>query len=154
MARYTNLNPVEFLEDLFGRVHSESLTALSRGGMLLNSNGVLITDDWENEYISQSPPPVIVETEYAQELSWLLMRLLEGLNDVVTFLGKKVFLQEMAGAANGSIARGANLVGLVEGVLAKASLMQAQNLRLQLQGIKSELLASAGALFDLAEKID
>ena len=154
MARYTNHNPVEFLEDLFEKVHSESITALSRGGMLLNSDGVLITDDLENEYISQSNPPVIVESEYAQELSWLLMRLLEGLNDVVTSLGKKSFLQEMAEAANGCIAGGANLTGLVVGVLAKASLMQAQNLRLQLQGIKNERLASAGSLSDLAEKID
>lgn len=149
-----NPNPVEFLEDLFEKVHLESITTLSRGGMLLNSDGVIITDDLENEYISQINPPVIVETEYAQELSWLLMRICEGLNDVVISLGKKVFLQEMAEAANGCIARGANLTGLVEGVLAKASLMQAQNLRLQLQGIKSELLASAGALSDLAEKID
>ena len=154
MARYTNLNPVEFLEDLFEKVHSESITVLSRGGMLLNSDGVIITDDLENEYISKITPPVIVETEYAQELSWLLMRLCEGLNDVVTSLGKKSFLQEMVEAANGCIARGANLTGLVEGVLAKAALMQAQNLRSQLQGIKSELLASAGALSDLAEKID
>ncbi|MBR1433645.1 MAG: hypothetical protein IJ584_00880 [Bacteroidales bacterium] len=154
MARYTSINPVEFLEDLFEKVHTESITALSRGGMLLNSDGVLITDDLENEYISQNNPPVVVETEYAQELSWLLMRLCEGLNDVVTSLGKKVFLQEMAEAASGCIARGANLTGLVEGVLARASLMQAQNLRSQLQGIKGELFASAGALSDLADKID
>ena len=122
--------------------------------MLLNADGVLITDDIENEYISQSNPPVIVETDYAQELSWLLMRLGEVLNDVVTSLGRKVFFQVMAETANALLARGTDLTGLVQGILAKASLMQAQTLRSQLQGIKNELLASAGSLSDLAERID
>lgn len=154
MSRYTRINPVEFLEDLFEKVLTESITALSRGSMLLNGEGILVTDDIENEYVSNSNPPVIVETEYAQELSWLLMRLSEGLNDVVTSMGKKAFYQDMAGTANACIARGTDLTGLVQGILARASLLQAKILRSQLQSIRNELLASAGSLSDLAERID
>ena len=154
MSKYTRINPVEFLEDLFEKVLTESITALSRGSMLLNGEGILVTDDIENEYVSNSNPPVIVETEYAQELSWLLMRLSEGLNDVVTSMGKKAFYQDMAGTANACIARGTDLTGLVQGILARASLLQAKILRSQLQSIRNELLASAGTLSDLAERID
>jgi hypothetical protein len=154
MSRYTRINPVEFLEDLFEKVLTESITALSRGSMLLNGEGILVTDDIENEYVSNSNPPVIVETEYAQELSWLLMRLSEGLNEVVTSMGKKAFYQDMAGTANACIARGTDLTGLVQGILARASLLQAKILRSQLQSIRNELLASAGSLSDLAERID
>ena len=154
MSKYTRINPVEFLEDLFEKVLTESITALSRGSMLLNGEGILVTDDIENEYVSNSNPPVIVETEYAQELSWLLMRLSEGLNDVVTSMGKKAFYQDMAGTANACIARGTDLTGLVQRILARASLLQAKILRSQLQSIRNELLASAGTLSDLAERID
>ena len=154
MSKYNRINPVEFLEDLFEKVLTESITALSRGSMLLNGEGILVTDDIENEYVSNSNPPVIVETEYAQELSWLLMRLSEGLNDVVTSMGKKAFYQDMAGTANACIARGTDLTGLVQGILARASLLQAKILRSQLQSIRNELLASAGSLSDLAERID
>ena len=154
MARYTSINPVEFLEDLSEKVMSESITVLSRGSMLLNSDGILVTDDIENEYVSKKDPPVVVETEYAQELSWLLLRLSEGMNDVVTALGRKVFYQKMAGTANACIARGTDLTGLVQGILAQASLLQAQSLRSQLLSIKDELMASAGSLSDLAEQID
>ena len=154
MSRYTRINPVEFLEDLFEKVLTESITALSRGSMLLNGEGILVTDDIENEYVSNSNPPVIVETEYAQELSWLLMRLSEGLNEVVTSMGKKAFYQDMAATANACIARGTDLTGLVQGILARASLLQAKILRSQLQSIRNELLASAGSLSDLAERID
>ena len=154
MSRYTRINPVEFLEDLFEKVLTESITALSRGSMLLNGEGILVTDDIENEYVSNSNPPVIVETEYAQELSWLLMRLSEGLNEVVTSMGKKAFYQDMAGTANACIARGTDLKGLVQGILARASLLQAKILRSQLQSIRNELLASAGSLSYLAERID
>lgn len=122
--------------------------------MLLNSDGILVTDDIENEYVSRKDPPVVVETEYAQELSWLLLRLSEGMNDVVTALGRKVFYQKMAGTANACIARGTDLTGLVQGILAQASLLQAQSLRSQLLSIKDELMASAGSLSDLAEQID
>ena len=154
MSKYNRINPVEFLEDLFEKVLTESITALSRGSMLLNGEGILVTDDIENEYVSNSHPPVIVETEYAQELSWLLMRLSEGLNEVVTSMGKKAFYQDMAGTANACIARGTDLTGLVQGILARASLLQAKILRSQLQSIRNELLASAGSLSDLAERID
>ena len=141
MARYTSINPVEFLEDLSEKVISESITVLSRGSMLLNSDGILVTDDIENEYVSRKDPPVVVETEYAQELSWLLLRLSEGMNDVVTALGRKVFYQKMARTANACIARGTDLTGLVQGILAQASLLQAQSLRSQLLSIKDELMA-------------
>ena len=154
MARYTSINPVEFLGDLSEKVMSESITVLSRGSMLLNSEGILVTDDIENEYVSRKDPPVVVETEYAQELSWLLLRLTEGMNDVVTSLGKKAFYQKMAETANACIAKGTDLTGLVQGILAQASLLQAQSLRSQLLSIKDELMTSAGSLSDLAEQID
>ena len=154
MARYTSINPVEFLEDLSEKVMSESITVLSRGSMFLNSEGILVTDDIENEYVSRKDPPVVVETEYAQELSWLLLRLAEGMNDVVTSLGRKAFYQKMAETANACIDRGTDLTGLVQGILAQASLLQAQSLRSQLLSIKDELMASAGSLSDLAEQID
>ena len=78
MSRYSSIHPVDFLEDLSEKVMSESITLLSRGCMLVNSEGILVTDDIENEYISKNDPPVIVETEYAQELSWLLKQLTDG----------------------------------------------------------------------------
>lgn len=154
MARYADVNPLEYLHELSEKLMTESITVLSRGSMLLNADGILITDDLENEYISQSNPPVVVETEYAQELSWLLMRLAEGLNDVVTTHGRKVFFQELAETAISLVAKGTDLTGLVQGILARVSLMQAEYLRSQLQAIKNELIASAGALSDLAEQID
>lgn len=154
MSRHTHINPVEFLEELSEKVLAESITALSRGSMLLSAEGILVTDDIENEYISKNNPPVIVETEYAQELSWLLRCLADGLNDVVTAFGKKAFYQDMAETANACIAKGTDLTGLVEGILARASLLQARSLRTQLQSIKNELLSSAGSLSDLAERID
>ncbi len=153
MSRYSSINPVDFLEDLSEKVMSESITLLSRGCMLVNSEGILVTDDIENEYISKNDPPVIVETEYAQELSWLLKQITDGLNDVVTSVGTKEFNREMAETANACIAKGTDLTGLVQGILARASLLQAQNLRSQLQSIKDELMASSGTLYDLADRI-
>ena len=43
---------------------------------------------------------------------------------------------------------------IVQGILAQASLLQAQSLRSRLLSIKDELMASAGSLSDLAEQID
>ena len=65
------MNPVEFLIELSERLMTENLTLLAEGGMLLNGDGIVITDDVENEYISQSDPPLVIETEYAVQLSWL-----------------------------------------------------------------------------------
>ena len=76
------------------------------------------------------------------------------MNDVVTSLGKKAFYQKMAETANACIAKGTDLTGLVQGILAQASLLQAQSLRSRLLSIKDELMASAGSLSDLAEQID
>ena len=64
------------------------------------------------------------------------------------------FYQKMAETANACIAKGTDLTGLVQGILAQASLLQAQSLRSQLLSIKDELMASAGSLSDLAEQID
>ena len=154
LARYVKMNPVEFLTELSERLLTENLTLLAEGGMLLNGDGIVITDDVENEYISQSNPPLVIETEYAVQLSWLFFRLTEGLSDMVIGLGKKAFYEELGLTALGCIARGTDLTGLVMGVLAKAALLEAQDLRNRSQAIRNELLSSAGALSDLAEKID
>ena len=148
------MNPVEFLMELSERLMTENLTLLAEGGMLLNGDGIVITDDVENEYISQSNPPLVIETEYAVQLSWLFFRLTEGLSDMVIGLGKKAFYEELGLTALGCIARGTDLTGLVMGVLAKAALLEAQDLRSRSLAIRNELLSSAGALSDLAEKID
>lgn len=154
LARYEKMNPVEFLMELSEQLMTENLTLLAEGGMLLNGDGIVITDDVENEYISQSNPPLVIETEYAVQLSWLFFRLTEGLSDMVIGLGKKAFYEELGLAALGCIARGTDLTGLAMGVLAKAALLEAQDLRSRSQAIRNELLSSAGALSDLAEKID
>ena len=153
MARYNKVHPVDFLRDLTGKVMEGSLTALSWGGMLFNQDGVLITDDMENEYINADNPPKIIETEYASELSWLFFQLRDGLQEVVLNLHKTVFFSSLADAALLCIRRGTDLTGIAMGVIAEASLLEAQDLRDKSQAIKDELIASAGSLQDLAEKM-
>ena len=153
MSRYTTVHPVDFLYSLKGKILEGSITALSYGGMLFNQDGVMITDDVENEYISSSNPPKVIETEYAVELSWLFFQLQNGLSEVILNLHKSVFFSNLADTAIACIGRGEDLTGIALGVLSEASLMEAQDLRNKAQEIKDELVASAGALQDLAEKI-
>ncbi|MBR1436765.1 MAG: hypothetical protein IJ584_16830 [Bacteroidales bacterium] len=153
MPKYDKIHPVDFLRELTGKVMEGRLPVLSWGGILLNQDGVIITDDVENEYISADNPPKVIETEYAQELSWLFMQLRDGLPDVVLNLRRSVFFSFLADAALRCIARGCDLTGIALGVIGEATLLEAQDLRDKAQAIKDELLASAGSLQDLAEKI-
>ena len=153
MERYTKIHPGYFLEDLKTKILAGELPVLSWGSMLFNQDGVIVTDDAENEYIGGANPPKVVETEHAVEISWLFFRLKEGLSDIVLNLHRSVFFSALADAALSCIERGTDLTGIALGVLAEASLLEVQDLREKSQAIKDELIASAGALQDLAEKI-
>lgn len=154
MSKYSKTRPEDFLRELKEMVLGESLTIASRGGMLFSQDGVLITDDAENEYIPASNPPLVVETGYAVELSWLFFRIGDGLGEVALNLGRRAFFEALAETALQAISRGTDLTGLAMSLIAEAAILSAQDLRSGFQTIKDELLASAGSLSDLAEKID
>ena len=79
MARlsYNRINPIDCLKNLREKVLGPDISSLAMGSMLFNQDGVIVTDDIKEEYIPENNPPIVVETQYAQELSWLMAVLLE-----------------------------------------------------------------------------
>lgn len=143
----------EALEVIKEDILTKDITILARGRMLFNKDGLLITEDKEDEYIPTNNPPSIIETEYAQELSWLVSDLVEKLHDVVIHFNKHVFFDRIAGAANIYLAKNNDLTGLLMTVLLEASIMSSEMMLDMNQTVRSQLLACAGDLSDLAERI-
>lgn len=146
-------HPVDFLVELLAEVLHGDVFELSRGSLRFDRDGVLITDDAEDEFLPENDPPVVVETPYAVPLSWLFFRLEDGLGEVAMDLHRRVFCEALADAALGALARETDLYGLLLAVIARAAVLTAAHAREHALAIRDELIASAGALSDLAEKI-
>ena len=156
MARYSinRTNPIDCLKELRGKVLEEDISAIAMGSMLFNQDGVIVTDDIEDEFIPENNPPTVVETQYAQELSWLLAQIRDGLSDVMTYFSKGDFYGRLAGAANASLlVRKDDRCGLLMAVLLEATVLTAESLEYKNQAIKDEVLACVASLSDVAEKI-
>lgn len=73
----------EFISSLREKVLSGTLTRVSAGSMLFSENGICITEDAEEEFVRPGTEVTFVETEYAQQLSWVFRQFKEGIPDVI-----------------------------------------------------------------------
>lgn len=144
----------DYLKGLRDKVLNADISAIAMGSMLFNQYGVIVTDDIEDEYIPDNNPPIVVETQYAQELSWLLLQFREGLFDVMIYFSKGDFYERLAEAANAYLlVREDDKRGLLMAVLMEATVLTAESLEYKNQAIKDEVLACVGSLSDVAEQI-
>ena len=146
-------SPSEVIAEIQTAVMEGDVSELSRGCMFFSREGVLVTDDREEEFIPSVDSPVVVETQYAQELSWLMAHLRSDLPDVVSSLDRNEFSVRMAAAANQYIIKGNDLTGLLLAVLQEASLLTLVMMQAMNDNIRNELLSCAGSLQDLADRI-
>ena len=156
MARhsFSRVNPIDCLKELRGKVLGTDISAIAMGCMLFSQDGVIVTDDIEDEFIPENNPPIVVETRYAQELSWLMAQFRDGLFDVITYFSKSDFYGRLADAANAYLlVREDDRRGLLMAVLLEATMLTAESLEYKNQTIKDEVLACVGSLSDVAEKI-
>ena len=156
MARHSfnRINPIDCLKELRGKVLGPGISAVAMGSMLFNQDGVVVTDDVEDEFIPENDPPIVVETQYAQELSWLMAQFKDGLFDVITHFSRRDFYGRLAEAACAYLlVREDDRRGLLMAVLIEAALLTAESLEYKNQAIKDEVLACVGSLSDVAEKI-
>lgn len=156
MARHSfgRVNPIDCLKDLREKVLGADISAIAMGSMLFNQDGVIVTDDIEEEFIPENNPPVVVETQYAQELSWLLAQFRDGLFEVITNFSKGDFYGRLANAANAYLlVREDDKRGLLMAVLMEATVLTAESFEYKNQAIRDEVLACVGSLSDVAEKI-
>jgi len=151
--RFTKIDETAFLKDLRDKVLTENISLLSRGTMLFRGHGVMLTDDIEQEFISSSHQDTIVETEHAQELSWLFREISEGISDTMTSYTKEEFYGLLADAANAFLLRSTDRTGMLLSVLMEASLMVSSTRQRRCDDLKDEVLSCAASLSDLAEKI-
>ena len=156
MARhsFSRVNPIDCLKELRGKVLGTDISTTAMGCMLFSQDGVIVTDDIEDEFIPENNPPIVVETRYAQELSWLMAQFRDGLFDVITYFSKGDFYGRLAEAANAYLlVREDDKRGLLMAVLMEATVLTAESLEYKNQAIKDEVLACVGSLSDVAEKI-
>lgn len=156
MARhsFSRVNPIDCLKELRGKVLGTDISAIAMGCMLFSQDGVIVTDDIEDEFIPENNPPIVVETRYAQELSWLMAQFRDGLFDVITYFSKGDFYGRLAEAANAYLlVREDDKRGLLMAVLMEATVLTAESLEYKNQAIKDEVLACVGSLSDVAEQI-
>ena len=156
MARhsFSRVNPIDCLKELRGKVLGTDISTTAMGCMLFSQDGVIVTDDIEDEFIPENNPPIVVETRYAQELSWLMAQFRDGLIDVITYFSKGDFYGRLAEAANAYLlVREDDKRGLLMAVLMEATVLTAESLEYKNQAIKDEVLACVGSLSDVAEKI-
>lgn len=156
MARhsFSRVNPIDCLKELRGKVLGTDISTTAMGCMLFNQDGVIVTDDIEDEFLPENNPPIVVETRYAQELSWLMAQFRDGLFDVITYFSKGDFYGRLAEAANAYLlVREDDKRGLLMAVLMEATVLTAESLEYKNQAIKDEVLACVGSLSDVAEKI-
>lgn len=156
MARHSfnKVNPIDCLKELREKILGPDISATAMGSMLFNQDGVIVTDDIEDEFISENNPPIVVETQYAQELSWLMAQFRDGLFDVMTYFSKGDFYGRLAEAANAYLrVRDDDKRGLLMAVLLEATMLTAESFEYKNQAIKDEVLACVGSLSDVAEQI-
>ena len=151
---FSRVNPIDCLKELRGKVLGTDISTTAMGCMLFSQDGVIVTDDIEDEFIPENNPPIVVETRYAQELSWLMAQFRDSLFDVITYFSKGDFYGRLAEAANAYLlVREDDKRGLLMAVLMEATVLTAESLEYKNQAIKDEVLACVGSLSDVAEKI-
>ena len=156
MARHSfnRVNPIDCIKELREKALSADISTIAMGSMLFNQDGVIVTDDVEDEFIPENNPPIVVDTQFAQELSWLLAQFKDGLFEVMTYFSKSDFYGRLAEAANAYLlVREDDRRGLLMAVLLEATMLTAESLEYKNQAIKDEVLACVGRLSDVAEKI-
>ena len=156
MARHSfnRVNPIDCIKELREKALSADISTIAMGSMLFNQDGVIVTDDVEDEFIPENNPPIVVETQFAQELSWLMAQFKDNLYDVITYFSKSDFYGRLAEAANAYLlVREDDKRGLLMAVLLEATVITAESLEYKNQAIKDEVLACVGSLSDVAEKI-
>lgn len=151
--RYTGKDDLETLKEIREAVLTQNLTLLSKGAMLFHDADIIVTDDIEEEYISTERPQTVVETPYAQELSWLLHWIGKDMRDTMSGYRREEFFGILADAANAFISRSDDRIGLLLAVLLQACELVAEQKQVRCQQIRDEVLSCAGSLSDLAEKI-
>jgi len=151
--QYGKTDELKFLRDLMDKVLNENMMMLSSGTMLFHECGILVTDDIEQEFINPDKPETIVETEYAQELSWLLRQIKTGLDDTASYFRKDEFYGMLADAALESLQRTDDRSAMLLAVLLQASMLVGNTLRTRNDRMRDEVLSCAASLSDLAEKL-
>ena len=153
MSNSRKTDELSFLVEIREKILTENLTLLTRGTMFFQGAGILVTDDRDEEFISPDSKVVVVETEYAQELSWLIAQLRDGLKDTISECDKEEFYCGLAKAANDYLSRSSDRTGLLLAVLLDASLVVAGIRQLRCDRMRDEVLSCASGLSDLAERI-
>lgn len=153
MSRYYQPTPLEVINELRNQIFTENISALAVGAMLFNQEGVIVTDDVEDEYIPEGSEPMIVESEYAQEISWLFAKLRSGLDDVKTYYHKNEFTQFLAEAANMAIMRRTDRTGILLAILQEATFLTAQTMQMKTEALRDEVMACVGSLNDIIDRV-
>lgn len=153
MPRYYKPSQLEIITDLLDKLFNGNIVALSAGSMLFNQNGVIVTDDIENEYIPDGADITIVESEFAQEISWMMLQLNKGLDEVKTYFHKNEFSQLLADAANAAITKGTDRTGILLSILQEATFLTAQTTQMKAENLRDEVLSCVGSLNDVIERI-
>ena len=153
MTRYYQLSPLEIIRDMNDKLLNENVAALSAGSMLFNQDGVIVTDDIEEEYIPEGAEITVVESEFAQEISWMMLQLHKGLDEVKTYFRKNEFSQLLADAANSAIKKGTDLTGILLSILQEATFLTAQTMQMKAENLRDEVMSCVGSLNDVIERI-
>ena len=143
---------LEFLSELRIQILTENISKLAMGCMLYDENGVRFTEDREDEYVRSGEQVTFVESQYAQELSWMVLKFREGLFDVISYYDKQIFYGKLAEAANLCVARTDDRTALLLAVLEEATLLTVQAQMFKNQDMKDEVLACVASLTDVADK--
>ncbi|MCQ2148315.1 MAG: hypothetical protein MJZ16_12510, partial [Bacteroidales bacterium] len=102
-------------------IKEENISALAARVDPFAESGVIVTEDREDVYIKSGSSETIVETPYAQELSWLFYECKKKLDDVIFYFDKEEFFGALADAANEFISKSDDKLGLLMAVLVEAS---------------------------------
>lgn len=145
-----SIGQIAFIQDT---IFNENISQLAAGVEPFNAAGVIVAEDLEDVWIRDRDAVVIVETMYAQELSWLFYQIRDKLDEVICYYDKEEFYSRLADSANLYLRRAEDLTGLLLSVLLEASKMTCESLHTKAQLIKDEVLACVGSLSDVAEKI-
>ena len=146
----TPIQKIAFLRDT---INNENISLLSASVDPFQGAGVIITENMEDVFVRDTDSITFVETEYAQELSWLFYQLRDSLTDVIYYFDKAEFYGRLAEAANIYLIRGEERNGLLMSVLLEASMMAYESLQTKATLIRDEVLSCVGSLSDIAEKI-
>lgn len=134
-------------------IKEENVSALAARVDLFAESGVIVTEDREDVYIRQGSSEIVVETPYAQEVSWLFYECKRKLDEVIFYFDKEEFFGCLAEAANDFMLKSDDKYGLLMAILVEASSFIIQTMQVKNQQVKDEVLSCVGSLTDLADKI-